>query len=155
MLLVDFQVLLFLFLTHTFREMLKLVDQNVLFTILYSDDILLASTSVEELKKALEILDRLLATFILALDHSKTQFIRTSDELLSEIDVLYNRQDGTWSNIIASKRMKWLGFYLRDCDIFNIQLHLRDRIISCGRKEMVVLKWMCNTFASTPSTIKS
>jgi hypothetical protein len=56
--------------------MLKLVDQNVLFTILYSDDILLASTSVEELKKALEILDRLLATFNLALDHSKTQFIR-------------------------------------------------------------------------------
>jgi hypothetical protein len=89
--------------------MLKLVDKNVLFTILYSDDILLASTSVEELKKALLILDRLLATFSLSLDHSKTQFIRSSDELLPEIDVLYDRQSNFWRPIKFSKRMKWLG----------------------------------------------
>ena len=90
--------------------MLKLVDQNKLFAILYSDDILLASTSEEELKKALEILDRLLAAFNLSLDHCKTQFIRSSAELSDVINVILDKETGSWKPLKACKRMKWLGF---------------------------------------------
>jgi hypothetical protein len=90
--------------------MLKLVDQNKLFAILYSDDILLASTSEVELKKALEILDRLLATFNLSLDHCKTQFIRSSAELSDVINVILDIETGSWKPLKACKRMKWLGF---------------------------------------------
>ena len=90
--------------------MLKQVDQNKLFAILYSDDILLASTSEEELKKALEILDRLLATFNLSLDHSKTQFIRSFTELPVVINVILDKETGLWKPLKACKRMKWLGF---------------------------------------------
>ena len=46
------------------------MDQSKLFVVLYSDDILFGSTDKEELKKALKILDELLAIFNLSLDHS-------------------------------------------------------------------------------------
>ena len=71
------------------------MDQSKLFVVLYSDDILFGSTDKEELKKALKILDELLAIFNLSLDHSKTHFIMSSSDLPESIDILYNRANET------------------------------------------------------------
>ena len=73
---------------YIIRELLKRVDQSKLFVILYSDDILFGSTNKDELKKALRILDELLAIFNLSLDHTKTHFIRSSLDLPESIDIL-------------------------------------------------------------------
>ena len=58
------------------------------------------------LKKALKILDELLAFFNLSLDHSKTHFIRSSKDLPDFIDILYNRDSESWEYINAETRLK-------------------------------------------------
>jgi len=59
-----------------------------------------------------------------------------------------------WRSIKVKSRMVWLGFYLYDCDLFNAHKHTLQRIIACGQKEIVVLRWMCNTFALQPRLLR-
>jgi len=55
----------------------------------------------------------------------------------------------------VSKRLKWLGFFLYDGDLFNPFKHTRDRFLSSGRKEIVTLRWMAKNFSLYPKTMKN
>ena len=122
------------------KKVLAQVDILKIFIIVQSDDILIGATCEKELQKTITLLEKQLLMFDLHIDHSKTQFVRSSLNLSDKAYINWNEADKCWEHFDLLKRMKWLGFYLYDGDLFNVQLHTRDRFISSGKKELVTLK---------------
>ena len=135
--------------------MLAQVDRKKIFIIVYSDDLLIGATCEKELQKTIRLLEHHLLIFDLHVDHSKTQLVRSNLDLPDKAEINWVASKLCWEPVDVRKRMKWLGFYLYDGDLFNVQLHTRDRFISSGKKELITLKYMCVNFCAYPKTLRN